>query len=436
MKKIFTLIAAAFLAASANAQTATDAYLDIANYASLDNTSINLKGCTKLYSYDATKKILVLSAYAAYQTSQQNQEEGKTGLGFVTYSSASSSTATWAATGDFKGSSYYGLTSGGNPSDRAASINTSRAYTFTVKGITKVSILGKSGSSSRNVVMTVKNGETVVATKTDKSNTVATLTVEDLDVNTTYSVTVTGDNASNGHFYEIAFYQVEEILPPTAATTWNFTQALSPSDNTNLSADATNWEYNSENDYWANKVALTERNVFTALKANNVELDIVKGFTFTRDNSAGLDADKIRIEPGKYFTINGSAVKMNFGTLVKNDIIRLRIKAGGASERSLEFTNAEATAQSSPLTTADTDEHDIEVKVLTNGGVILGPTGGYRFLAITINNALPSTTGINDVKVVEPATVKDGAIFNLAGQKVNESYKGVVISNGKKMIQK
>ena len=436
MKKIFTLIAAAFLAASAHAQTATDAYLDIANYASLDNTSINLKGCTKLYSYDATKKILVLSAYAAYQTSQQNQEEGITGLGFVTYTASGRTGVSWDAVGDFKGASYYGLKSGDTPADRAATINSSRAYTFTVKGITKVSILGKSGGSSRNVVMTVKNGETVVATKTDKSNTIATLSVEDLNVNTTYSVIVTGDDSSNGHFYEIAFYQVEEILPPTAATTWDFTQALSPSDNTNLSADATNWEYNSENDYWANKVALTTRNVFTAIKANNVELDIVKGLTFTRDNNAGLDAGKIRIESGKYFTINGSAVKVDFGNLSKNDIIRLRVRAGGTSERSLEFTNAEATTASSPLTTTDTEEHDMEVKVLSNGDVILGPTNGYRFLAITINNALPSTTGINDVKVVEPTTAKDGAIFNLAGQKVNESYKGVVISNGKKMIQK
>ena len=49
-----------------------------------------------------------------------------------------------------------------------------------------------------------------------------------------------------------------------------------------------------------------------------------------------------------------------------------------------------------------------------------------------------TTTGINDVKIVEPAesAATNGAIFNLAGQKVNESYKGVVISNGKKMIQK
>ena len=43
-----------------------------------------------------------------------------------------------------------------------------------------------------------------------------------------------------------------------------------------------------------------------------------------------------------------------------------------------------------------------------------------------------ATTGINPVSLKKV----DDAIYNLAGQKVNASYKGVVIMNGKKMIQK
>ena len=42
-------------------------------------------------------------------------------------------------------------------------------------------------------------------------------------------------------------------------------------------------------------------------------------------------------------------------------------------------------------------------------------------------------TGIEAVKANQLA---NGAIFNLAGQKVNANYKGVVIQNGKKFIQK
>lgn len=42
-------------------------------------------------------------------------------------------------------------------------------------------------------------------------------------------------------------------------------------------------------------------------------------------------------------------------------------------------------------------------------------------------------SGISDVKVVR---VADGAIYNLAGQKVGKDYKGIVIMNGKKVVQK
>ena len=52
--------------------------------------------------------------------------------------------------------------------------------------------------------------------------------------------------------------------------------------------------------------------------------------------------------------------------------------------------------------------------------------GGFKFPA-------SNTDGINIVKAVE---ADNGAAYNLAGQKVADDFKGVVIKNGKKMIQK
>ena len=58
---------------------------------------------------------------------------------------------------------------------------------------------------------------------------------------------------------------------------------------------------------------------------------------------------------------------------------------------------------------------------------------------------LPGRHIIKNVQVIDleadaiqsvKATKNDGAIYNLAGQKVNASYKGVVIKNGKKFLQK
>ena len=53
------------------------------------------------------------------------------------------------------------------------------------------------------------------------------------------------------------------------------------------------------------------------------------------------------------------------------------------------------------------------------------------FSDITVNPTVE--TGINNITV---DNAKKGVRYNLAGQRVNESYKGVVIENGKKMIVK
>ena len=44
------------------------------------------------------------------------------------------------------------------------------------------------------------------------------------------------------------------------------------------------------------------------------------------------------------------------------------------------------------------------------------------------------TTGIDHVKTADRAG--DGKAYDLSGRRVNESYKGIVIKNGKKYIQK
>lgn len=57
---------------------------------------------------------------------------------------------------------------------------------------------------------------------------------------------------------------------------------------------------------------------------------------------------------------------------------------------------------------------------------------------LDLNNILISlngtTTGITNITTDEAA--KNAPVYNLAGQKVTKAYKGVVIKNGKKMIQK
>ena len=67
------------------------------------------------------------------------------------------------------------------------------------------------------------------------------------------------------------------------------------------------------------------------------------------------------------------------------------------------------------------------------------PADGKVYVWADANNGIyaiyltSSTAGINNVTVAE---AENGAAYNLAGQKVADDFKGVVIKNGKKMIQK
>ena len=70
-----------------------------------------------------------------------------------------------------------------------------------------------------------------------------------------------------------------------------------------------------------------------------------------------------------------------------------------------------------------------DVKNLKASGMIVT---GYNSTLTSVEVAGP-TTGISSA-VVAPAA-KSSKIYNLAGQQVSKSYKGVVIKNGKKYVQ-
>ena len=77
---------------------------------------------------------------------------------------------------------------------------------------------------------------------------------------------------------------------------------------------------------------------------------------------------------------------------------------------------------------------------LVNNGVVIPAKKGY--LQLTGTNAAKPTffafdgigTGISHIEA--DAALENAAMYNLAGQRVDKSYKGVVIVNGKKMLRK
>ena len=390
MKKIFTLISLLVLALTVQAQTLID-------YPKSQD------GITKSGTTDfSTVKIY---------TNKTSVNGVKFANGYTTSDALNSNYATISVEGGFKAGDVITIAGAFNNSDdtKKAAIDI-----FTVGEENAITVLF---TTKQFVNGRLSNDEPVEETYT---------LTED------YDILYLGRNGNTGTFITTLTIVRGEVKPsdPTAPTTWDFTQVLSDNDAANLAADANTWTFDKDNNYWKNAAVLAERNVFEPLKANGVELEVTKGLTFTRDNSEGLGEDRVRIKSKNYVAVNGSSVSISLGSLVKNDVIKLKFKGSGESERSLTVSNTELVSGS--LTTADVEEHEVELKVLKDNPVTITTSNGFQFMAITVNAELP--TGVNSVKA-EGAKAKVAGTVNLAGQQVGADYKGIVIKDGKKVMQ-
>ena len=119
-------------------------------------------------------------------------------------------------------------------------------------------------------------------------------------------------------------------------------------------------------------------------------------------------------------------------------IITAKYPADGTLQVNMGSWSANDQAQFPITATGDfqTDEFVFEGwSVTAEGAHLLFQCGDFKgttiVKSIKIINMDPTA-----IKSVKTSKKTDGAIYNLAGQKVNASYKGVVIKEGKKYIQK
>ena len=390
MKKIFTLISLFVLALGVQAQT-------LINYPT-SQTGVAVSGTTSF----STVKI---------HTNKDNVNGVKLANGYTTDNVLNTNYATISVEGGFKAGDVITIAGAFNNAD-----NTKKAAVdiFTVGEENAITVL----FTTKQLV----NGRLV---NDEPAEETFTLTDD-------YTVLYLGRNGNTGTFITTLKVDRGEVKPsdPTAPTTWDFTQVLSDGDAANLAADAATWTFDEANNYWKNVAVLADQNVFTALTAGDAVLEVTKGLTFARDNSEGLGVDRVRIKSKNYVAVNGSKVSISLGALVKDDVVKLRFKGSGESERSLSVSNAEVTEGS--LTTADTDVHEATLKVLKDNVVTLTTGNGFQFMAITVNAELP--TGVQGVKA-EGAKAKVAGTVNLAGQQVGDDYKGIVVKDGKKVMQ-
>ena len=124
--------------------------------------------------------------------------------------------------------------------------------------------------------------------------------------------------------------------------------------------------------------------------------------------------------------------------------IAVRSASSSAEDRNLVLTQNETTLfdkvikenEATDYETATIEEESKKVFPIQSVEVAAGtievtyPKGSLNFYCFEL---VSSSTAIQTVKA---AQANDGAVFNLAGQKVGNDFKGIVIKNGKKMLQK
>ncbi len=139
-------------------------------------------------------------------------------------------------------------------------------------------------------------------------------------------------------------------------------------------------------------------------------------------NSSAKTFAKARVT-GYQFNGSGAVMKITCNVGAKVTITTgTYSKDGGA-----KVVGAEETEVSFPKNTAT-----VATLTSTSNCITLTNTGAYLIEKIEIVNP---ASGVESVKAANVAA-QDGATYNMAGQKVSADYKGVVVKDGKKFMQK
>lgn len=187
------------------------------------------------------------------------------------------------------------------------------------------------------------------------------------------------------------------------AQTWNFSEWELQTINETITKDGL--------------TVLANANSTVTIDGNNKTVDGVKYTQRLKTGGAGsAEGRTLSFNVTGKCTINVIACSSN-----SSDERTLNISAG-------EFANIYTTA------TVPTG-NPVVVPIEYNGEAttiyLASASGGINFYAISV---VPTTTGIADI-TTEAAADKNAPVYNLAGQRVGNDAKGVLIQNGKKFVK-
>ena len=274
-------------------------------------------------------------------------------------------------------------------------------------------------------------------------------------------ITVEGPRKTYKETVELVDVKVIEIKKGAAegAQVWDFTK-WSDATIANLKADAaasktSGWsdvEKKADAEAGADPTEASKDNCFWlqleaapadgALTANGVVIEELKGLLFTEDatatsrniaiavNYSVADASKDfgPYAGGSYLWVGGKDRKFTIPNVAAGSTITMEVESHKITDGRGVKLMQDGNQIGDAFTPKTKESHSWTIE--NTGDVVVANTNGCHIYKIEV------AAGAAGIQAVKTATVGNGYIYNLAGQRVDANYKGVVIKNGQKMIQK
>lgn len=266
----------------------------------------------------------------------------------------------------------------------------------------------------------IKNhlGATYTITSSDEA--VATITQDGI-INPkaagTAVITITANDSFYGSLTQTINLNVTAPSTYETVSLWDFN---SRSQETTDLLNSSDWSYSGGN--FTCNIARNQEPLIAADK----EIKEAKGLLFTF--------------PASQFVYYTSSIRINkpcaifVPNLKKDDKLAVTWKsANSTAERGFTTKNLSVSAFNTNGT-----KRTVESNVLEDGDVVLtSSTGGIYIYSLELKRQ--GTTGIKNIETPETLETSDPhrtPLYNLAGQKVATTYKGIVIKNGRKLLSK
>ena len=272
-------------------------------------------------------------------------------------------------------------------------------------------------------------------------------------------LTVEGERTTYKETVELKNVKVIEIKKATQGKVWDFTQ-WSAATVANLKADAaasktSGWsdvEKKADAEADGNPTDVSKDNCFWlqleaapadgALTANGVVIEELKGLLFTEDatvtsrniaiavNYSVADASKDfgPYAGGSYFWVGGKDRKFTIPNVAAGSTITMEVESHKITDGRGVKLMQDGNQIGDAFTPKTKESHSWTIE--NAGDVVVTNTNGCHIYKIEL------TAGATGILAVKTVKVGNDYIYNLAGQRVDANYKGVVIKNGQKMIQK